>query len=253
MLPDRQVSIHIDFGFKLANLFAILVGIEVLFLLIDMIVTCCGLVTHPKLRLLLDITYEANIPTWFSSTQALVTGIVALLVGQIRSKQSERKLAKGWYLTGGFFIYLGIDDAAQIHERVSTFINDAVKDSGGNAFISAIMDLLPSYHWQLFFLPVFILVGVFMTWFLYHEFKHKSALPVFFAAMSCYAVAVGLDYIDGIPGNYRVAQEYLSFSTKEMVHLSRAIEEFLEMLGTTLFMMSFLLVYESPVSEKGEP
>jgi len=252
MLSDKEVNLRISIDFKLINLFAVLVAIEVLFLLIDNLVSCCGLVTHNKLRALVDITLEANIPTWFSSTQAIVTGIIALLIGHIRKQQAERKKMTGWYLTGLFFIYLGIDDAAQIHERVSTFINDVVKEGSSNGLISSLVDMFPSYHWQVLFLPVFIIAGVIMLVFIFSELKQNKALPVFIAAIFCYVFAVGLDYIDGRSYYYNVLLGLIPLGLPELEHISRAIEEFFEMLGTTLFMMSFLLVY-APIAVQPIP
>ena len=247
---NRDVNFRLDFSFNLGNIVAILIGLDLLFLILDTTTSCCGLVTHKKLLVLFDITEEANIPTWFSSTQAMLTGIVALVIGHLRAGESEKRKSFGWYLTGAAFLYLGIDDAAQIHERFSTFINDSLAASGGNAFISALMEMLPSYHWQLFFLPVFLVVGLVMMIFLYQELRQYKALTVFIAGIACYAIAVGLDYIDGIPRNYTYLQQYIPMTVKELMHLSRALEEFLEMLGTTFFMASFLLIYSASSSKQ---
>lgn len=244
MLLNKKIQLQVNLDFKLENLFAILVSIEVILLLIDSLVSCCGFVSHSKLQDLLDITLEANIPTWFSSTQAIMTGLVAILIARIRSPD-DRKKALGWYLTGAFFVYLGIDDAAQIHERVSTFMNDVIKNADDETLLSGVLKIFPSYHWQIFFLPVFAIIGVLMMGFIFFELRGKKALPVFIAAMACYVVAVGLDYVDGVSQYYDFVLQYTSISFDELEHISRAIEEFLEMLGTTLFMMSFLLVLDS--------
>lgn len=249
MLSNKQISLDLRLDFKLETVFAILVAIEIVLLLIDVLMSCCGFIEHGKLSVLFDITLEANIPTWFSSTQAVVTGLVALILARSRKQTAQRKQAIAWYLVGAFFIYLGIDDAAQIHERVSTFINDTMsKESEG--LIASILKYFPSYHWQIFFLPVFVIVGVYMMFTLYGELRQHQALLVFIIAMACYAVAVALDYIDGVSAYYNFILSHIQISFDELEHISRAIEEFLEMLGTTFFMMSFLLILSRPAEPK---
>lgn len=222
------------------KLFVSLIAIEILFLLVDTVINCCGLVTSIELRRLLDITLEANLPTWFSSTQLLFTGLVACSLAGLQRAHGRRSRQLGWTILAVFFIYMGIDDAAQIHERLATVTADILKASESEALMVEAVKNFRSYHWQLFFLPVFGAVGLFMTVFLFREFSDRRTFGLFVAALSCYVLAVGLDYFDGIDSNYDVIVAYAGYSFDQVRHLFRALEEFIEMLGTTLFLMCFL-------------
>ena len=62
-------------------------------------------------------------------------------------------------------------------------------------------------------------------------------------ALGLYVVAVGMDYVEGIksdPSPYQGIAEFFQTKVKSVRHYSKAIEETLEMLGTTFFLATFL-------------
>jgi hypothetical protein len=62
---------------------------------------------------LFDLDLESNVPTYFNS---LLFFICALLMALI-AMDSESVLRRGWYTMCGVFIFLGIDEGSQIHEK----------------------------------------------------------------------------------------------------------------------------------------
>jgi hypothetical protein len=59
--------------------------------------------------------------------------------------------------------------------------------------------------------------------------------------MSLYAVAIGLDYVEGLDSDqYEGIAAFFSTEEYRIEHLSKTLEEFLEMLGTTIFLIVFL-------------
>ncbi len=234
------MQVQLDITLDQGKVFSTLIIIEVALLLVDTIVNCCGLVSARDLRRLLDITLEANLATWFSSTQLLVTGLVAACLVRLRRAQGLRNSWMGWTVLAVFFIYMGIDDAAQIHERLATVTADALKESESESLVTEAVRGFRSYYWQLLFLPVFGALGLFMMVFLFRELNERRTLLLFIGGISCYVLAVGLDYFDGIDSNYDVIIARTNYSFDQAQHLFRAVEEFIEMLGTTLFLTSFL-------------
>jgi hypothetical protein len=91
--------------------------------------------------------------------------------------------------------------------------------------------------------PFFVSIGIFIIWFLWKELSSKELWDWFLVGISLYAVAVGLDFIEGIDGEpYEEMGIAGFFSTHDyrIRHMSKALEEFLEMLGTTIFLIVFL-------------
>jgi hypothetical protein len=59
--------------------------------------------------------------------------------------------------------------------------------------------------------------------------------------ISLYAVAIGLDFVEGLDSEpYEGIAGFFSTEEYRIEHLSKTLEEFLEMLGTTIFLIVFL-------------
>ena len=118
------------------------------------------------------------------------------------------------------------------------------------------LEFFPSYAWQIVFVPIFGALGLAVAVFLWRELPDRLAMALVLAALSCFALAVGLDFIEGLdedhPWNlYTIltAQTNIDgwsmdrfgrsgFATLD--HFARSLEEFLKMLAITLFWVVFL-------------
>ena len=58
--------------------------------------------------------------------------------------------------------------------------------------------------------------------------------------MACLAIAVAMDFVEGMDDGYRRLIDPFGWSNKTIRHFSKSIEEFIEMLGMTLFLVTFL-------------
>jgi hypothetical protein len=68
---------------------------------------------------MLSLEGEGNIPTWFTTVQFFLVGVGALLIAWA----SERsRLA--WAVTGLAFLFLSMDEAAQLHEKLVEVATD---------------------------------------------------------------------------------------------------------------------------------
>ncbi len=234
------MRLNIDLVFSLRSVFLTLVAIATFFIIFDSVVYSFSFLFATDFIKLVDITKESNLPTWFSSTQLLFVGICAYFIGNHRGLQKEKAKALAWFAIALFFAYMGIDDASRLHERVATIMGHAAKQSDSQAFFIDAIKNFPSYYWLLIFLPIFAGFGLFMTIFLFRECEQKQVMRLFLGGIACYAAAVGLDFFDGITRNYDPIVEHTLFSLNDARHLFRALEEFVEMIGTTFILVAFL-------------
>jgi hypothetical protein len=87
--------------------------------------------------------------------------------------------------------------------------------------------------------------GVFMVIFFWRQFRHPLRFSLVMSGLALIAAAVGLDFIEGLgrahSWNLHVSLEHAwSLDTHTVRHFSKSIEEFLEMLGTTLIWVAVL-------------
>ena len=118
---------------------------------------------------------------------------------------------------------------------------DDDSSSANEGVLGSLYDSFPSYTWQMIFGPFFIAIGIFIVWFLWKELSSRKHWDWFLVGMSLYAVAIGLDYVEGLDcEQYEGIAAFFSTEEYRIEHLSKTLEEFLEMLGTTIFLIVFL-------------
>ena len=120
------------------------------------------------LRRLFDIAREDSLASWFACTQTLLLGLTLGFIWLCKKNQPNRQReALGWLILTRFFLYMAVDDGAQIHERLGTVFKKTMEQAGNN------LDFFPSYTWQIIFLPVFVGLGVFTYYFLWNQLTEK--------------------------------------------------------------------------------
>jgi hypothetical protein len=122
---------------------------------------------------------------------------------------------------------MAIDDASKFHERVGS----SFKELEG---AQAIVEQYPSYAWQIIFGPLFIAMGIYLVWFLWKELNLTPYRRWIVYALSFFVLAVFLDGLEGM--------DLPSLSSYPARHFLKLVEEFLEMFGTTLFLVAFISV-----------
>ncbi len=175
-----------------------------------------------------DISSEESVGTWLSSNIALFTGLFAAAIFAHSCKHDSRALALGWALVALFFLYVSVDDAAKLHERLGTAVRVKYEKFAGVSLDS----WFPSWGWQLFIAPFFVAYGCYLLWFLWHAVApvHRGWV---FLAFSCFGIAVSLDFVEGMDLTW--------LENEDAVHLLQLTEETLEMLGTTAFLFVVML------------
>ena len=231
-------------------------GIELLLVFLDVFVNHYQWSSLGPIRRMVNITREDSLSNWFSSFQSIMVGYVLLLIAfavknQMQDKYYKRKFYC-WVGIGIFFIYMGIDDAIKFHERMGTSIKVLVSrsaEASGPGFLDSAYNAFPSYSWQIFLGPFFIAMGIFLIWFLRKELMSHNLWYWVLVAIGLYALAVELDFVEGMKidfierldnAPYERIASFFSTEDYRIRHMSKTLEEFLEMFGTTIFLTVFL-------------
>jgi len=203
------------------------------------------------IRRMCNMTREDGLASWFQITQTLLTGLTALLVwASVRGKSSDRWHVRGWLVVALFFLYLAVDDGAQVHERVGTAF-DTLRERGIGPGT-----LFPSYAWQILFVPLLGGIGLFMFAFLWGVFGSRGARLAVLLAIALQAAAVGLDFQEGLSAEHPLnvysaivnRWDFTEFADREfgetpfdtVTHFSQSLEEGIEMLSISIFWALFV-------------
>lgn len=183
------------------------------------------------IRRLFNTTREDALASWFAVTQTVFVAVAAWSIFAISLKKKlTRSRRFGWLVVALIFTYLAIDDGATVHERLGSAFKE--REGGSVDF--------PSYPWQMLLVPVFATMGTFLLYFLWREMPRYADRVRLLSAMGCFAIAVAMDFVEGMEDGYRWGIETFDWSEATIRHFSKSIEEFIEMLGMTLFLVTFL-------------
>jgi len=255
---NTPVELRYDATTLARRVLLICVSIEFLFFTLDFNVNYAEGSSVGAVQRLFNTALEDSLPAWFSIMQTAAVAATVWLIVAIVRRTGTRAQTIGWTAIAGFFTYLAFDDGAMIHERIGTYYEEAVELDGAAASgIGAwTASVFPSYEWQLVFLPIFALMGMFTFVFLLRELQGWRPKVVVLVAMGCLAAAIGIDFFEGLdrghPLNpYTTITERFEFSYwtaytfnateyDTLHHFSRSIEECTEMFAMTLLWSVFI-------------
>lgn len=202
-------------------------------------------VTLPIQRIF-NLAREGSVGSWFGISQTMFIGFTAFaLAGVSRRRGSSPGVIRSWIALGVLFLYLAVDDAAVIHERIGTLV-----DTWGEESSTGWTARWPSFTWQLVFGPIFLVLGLAVLWFLWRQLGEWRLRRLVVGAMLCYAVAFALDFVEGVEGLPERVAESLGWDPYTIGHSLRVLEETLEMFGMTLVWYA-LLSHLPTRTEKG--
>ncbi len=138
---------------------------------------------RPEFISFVNLTGEANLPTWFS---ALLWQTAALLAFSIAQAHREKKLPNVGYWFGmvPLFLFLSLDEAAMVHENVGDLI----------ARRAALPDVFNyTFAWVLFGVGLVAVVGLIYLRFLLRLQRVLALLFVSSAAVFVFA-SVGIEF-----------------------------------------------------------
>ena len=247
MKRDEPAVFNIDRDRLFKWLFVWLLVIAVALVLLDAFVSEFEWVDIGAAQRLVNITREDSIPNFYSSYLLLAVGTVLLLITltvRRRTRGSGSRVAVGWAIIAGLFIFLGIDDATKLHERIGTIFSELVTDDDGDPaghVLGRLYDVYPSYTWQLVLGPFLAAVGLFLLWFLYRELPSWPLRGLIVAGVALFFIAEAMDFIEGLDNEIPdTIGDFLSTSEGRVIHFSTSVEEFLEMTAAGVFLWVFL-------------
>jgi hypothetical protein len=224
---------------------------EILFVLLDYHINFGEWTDIGAMRRLFNIAREDSLASWFATTQTLLAGLtLGFLCLVTRRQPGMRWKATAWLVLASFFIYMAVDDGAQLHERLGSTVEATREDPGAS------LDFFPSYTWQLIFLPFFGALGLFMLVFLWRELGSPHSRVLLLTAIAFQVFAVGFDFLEGLepdhPWNLYAAisdrydlepwteSRFGESSYDTLDHFSRSTEETLEMAAISILWFLFL-------------
>lgn len=169
---------------------------------------------------LFNINRESSIPTWYASSLLLAC---AILLGLIAHNQYVRQAGERRYWIGLalIFLFLSIDEAAEIHERLTQPLQ-AVFNAGGPLF----------FAWMIAYIPLVLVFGVVY-------FRFWLRLPPRTRRLFLLS---GVLYLGGAVGVEMIGSNiwYQDGGTSLFYSTIGTIEEFLEMLGAATLIYTLL-------------
>jgi hypothetical protein len=224
-----------------SRLFKVLLSIEIFILFADIFLNHFEILPFGPLRRFFNLTREDSLSNWFQSMQLMLVGLsVWFIVFAHRNYKNKPEKIRfySWCVIACFFTYMGLDDGTKLHERLGSSFQQLTSTTSLGEWVNA----FPTFHWQLILMPIFAPLGFFIMWFLYKELKTSSEKRTIFFALCFYAMAVGLDFIEGLKEDpYQgMAKAFMSITADDIRHISKAIEETLEAIGSTFFLITFL-------------
>ena len=239
-------EIHIiDMQRWIRIVFILCVTAQVFLIICDYIFNYLDLFNDLDMRRIWNLAREKSIPTWFSAMQTQALGMTVFFTGIVQFRRISHLKTMIWILIGMFFFWIGVDDFAEIHERLGSVLERLVENRVGEniPFIGLFLKN-PSYNWHTFMTPLFALCGLGITVFLWTAFRQTKLFSYLFLGFGCWVVAQAIDYMEGldqIESLYKGIQETLAIKRKYGVtHTFKVVEEVLEMFGTTLLWIGFL-------------
>lgn len=204
--------------------------IEIALVYLDLTINWWRWSDSGAVRRLFNITREDGLASWFAVSQTLLVSLVAWGIFAVCQRRREALARRfGWFVIAAFFTYMCLDDGAAVHERLGTTFEDSTGARG-----------YPSYAWQFLLLPFFGLMGVFVLYFLWREMPRVADRLKVAAGIGCFVVAVGMDFVEGLDDGYRWMVESFNWEAGTIRHFSKSIEEFVEMLGMSIFLVTFI-------------
>lgn len=171
----------------------------------------------------LNVRHEGSIPTLFSSTLLAIAATLLFAIARIERERGGRD-ARYWRFLALIFVYLAIDETAQLHETLNRFHID---DAG--AF--AVLDRFP---WVWFYGPLVLAFAIAYGRFLLR--LPRDTAIVFVISGACFVGgALGIEVI----GAHQIVVEHIGRDSLHYV-VRGVLKELFMYGGVTLFIWCLL-------------
>lgn len=262
-MQPADSPVHVRFSGRrwVRRVFLFCLLAEIVFFILDYHINYGRFTEIGAIRRMFNTAREDGLASWFAVTQTTLTAVTVWMIYVIaKSSDRRRWVTIGWFVLALFFSYMAMDDGATIHERLGSTIKamelQASRRAGEPTFGTQLLALFPSYSWQIFVFPFFVIMGLFLFFFLCFQLKSWFDIFLVLTALGSFIFAVALDFVEGldedhkwniftiITDNYkldpwtRARFRHSAYST--LRHFQKSFEECVEMFGNTLLWVVFL-------------
>lgn len=190
----------------------------------------------------INLDEEGNLSAWYSSAKLLGLALLAVWIWAADCNYQGR-WHWPWLLVALIFLGLSADETASLHERLArTFMQESTVGLDLRETVLGGDTAKDSYAWVILLSPFILAVAVFFAVFFFKRLSScRLSLIVAIVALALFLLAVALE-----------ATIYVSPSLSEWgesdvtrYRMFLAIEEFGELLGSTLFIFAFFTYRQS--------
>ena len=169
---------------------------------------------------LFNVNGEASVPTWFSSVMLLIcAGLIAIIAWM--KKVEQERYTRYWSVLAIIFLYLSIDEVAEIHEKLAPPLREFF---GATGFLY--------FSWVIAGAPLVIIFALVYLRFLFHLPPRTRNL----------FILAGVLYVGGaiVVESIWAYMWYNGNGSGTPYLIKSVIEEVLEMSGIVVFIYSLL-------------
>ena len=210
------------FGNKLVQLLGTLTGLLLLAHLASYFVQpYVGSELAQSLDSLFNLSRENNFPSYFSAILLLIAALLFYFTHR-SVKQAEGKWQHHWWLLSLVMVFLSVDEAVQLHERLTTI--------SGQLFTQLDIGFF-SFAWVIPYTILFLIVGAYFLRFVLTLANRTRNL----------FIAAGLFYVGGALGfEFLEGQEVYNNGHTHTYWLMITVEELMEMTGVIILIYALL-------------
>lgn len=170
-----------------------------------------------------NLDHEASVPTWFAQTLLLAIASLLGWIGWQKHDQKNNKFVGHWLALSALFVFLSIDEGAEIHELAIEPFQKLFDITSGPLF----------FAWTIPIFGVLILLAILFAKFFWHLPKRTKLL----VAIAIIIYLLGAMVMEMISGAYWVTQD---FAYDMQYRIYNAFEEGLENFGLILGLYAIL-------------
>ncbi len=193
----------------------------------------------PQLAIWLTVSKEASFATWIQvQVWAGVAAVATLETISLRGPKEKRSEFYRWAFIATFFAWLSVDDFLSIHEA----FGQTARRFFGTGALGSFGQTLSNFRsnlWLVTLGPIYA-AGFYITLDgLRRELPRSLFMKLVPAAVACFALAVGIDFVEGVLRR-SAGPDFWAMPGASWLYLAVTVEELLEIAGSGLLLQATL-------------
>lgn len=199
-------------------------------LIIDILIIILHLIWGRQ-SVFFDLDSERNLPTVYSGLKLIAVGALSFIVYFIISDKKSWL----WYILGLMFVYAGLDEMLELHERAADYVAQ-------QELINLGWYDNQVFYWPLIFAPLIIGFLIFLVYFIKYFFPRAAvSRNLFIGGLVCFVAVIFFEVTGGFLTH--LPDVYFAMIT---------LEESFEFFAVTMFLSGILYYINSPFFRKKE-